>query len=113
MALTPQQLIGPCLDKIVDGASGRKYSKLKTDAKVSSAAHTSYSQKCLLLQQQGRVDCGQCRLSLCLTYRTCQADLTASCSRNQLGLHQPVQHQYLRLVILPMHGMVACMSPWL
>ena len=43
MALTPQQLIGPCLDKIVDGASGRKYSKLKTDAKVSSAAHTSYS----------------------------------------------------------------------
>lgn len=35
MALTPQQLIGPCLDKIVDGASGRKYSKLKTDAKVS------------------------------------------------------------------------------
>jgi len=38
MALTPQQLIGPCLDKIVDGASGRKYSKLKTDAKVSNLA---------------------------------------------------------------------------
>ena len=38
MALTPQQLIGPCLDKIVDGASGRKYSKLKTDAKVSNSA---------------------------------------------------------------------------
>ena len=38
MALTPQQFIGPCLDKIVDGASGRKYSKLKTDAKVSKLA---------------------------------------------------------------------------
>jgi hypothetical protein len=38
MALTPQQFIGPCLDKIVDGASGRKYSKLKTDAKVSNFA---------------------------------------------------------------------------
>lgn len=38
MVLTPQQFIGPCLDKIVDGASGRKYSKLKTDAKVSNSA---------------------------------------------------------------------------
>ncbi|DBA82002.1 TPA: hypothetical protein ACH3X1_007704 [Trebouxia sp. C0004] len=37
MALTPQQLIGPCLDKIVDGASGRKYSKLRTDAKDLSS----------------------------------------------------------------------------
>ena len=35
MAQTPQQVIGPCLDKIVDGASGRKYSKLKSDAKAS------------------------------------------------------------------------------
>ncbi|KAL3151970.1 hypothetical protein ABBQ32_001093 [Trebouxia sp. C0010 RCD-2024] len=35
MTLTPQQVIGSCLDKIVDGASGRKYSKLKTDAKAS------------------------------------------------------------------------------
>ena len=35
MVLTPQQVISPCLDKIVDGASGRKYSKLKTDAKAS------------------------------------------------------------------------------
>lgn len=42
MMLTPQQVIGPCLDKIVDGASGRKYSKLKTDAKASMLAIFAY-----------------------------------------------------------------------
>lgn len=44
MVLTPQQVIGPCLDKIVDGASGRKYSKLKTDAKASmlTTLHTTW-----------------------------------------------------------------------
>ena len=33
-AVTPQQLVAPCLQRIADNASGRKYSKLRTDVQV-------------------------------------------------------------------------------
>ena len=33
-ATTPQQLVAPCLQKIFDGATGRKYATLRSDAQV-------------------------------------------------------------------------------
>ncbi len=37
MAQTAAQLVGPCLEKICEIASGRKFTKLRHEAKVSDA----------------------------------------------------------------------------
>ncbi len=39
-AQSPAALLGPCIERIHQGASGRKYAKLRADAKVGTARRT-------------------------------------------------------------------------
>ena len=45
--VTPQQLVAPCLQRIADNASGRKYSKLRTDVQVRCCGDQEPLLRCL------------------------------------------------------------------